>query len=324
MYTMENGILFKNGKPQIGLGTSYFASYHPEKYPVASGDNRMEQMKLDIRDIAEYGFNNVRTAAIERLWWEGEEVRMDFPFIDAMVKEISRCGMSSVVRLNGYSMNHRNHPENTPMDQNGEHHQTTFVWDCLSNEEVLSDAYTATAAQAVHFSGFPDMVGYQIYNEPAYPGPAEATMTTVRQYPRLSKMAGGKGVDVQEEAADYQPPKAPPQAGGDFRQWLWFRMFNTEKMTRLLTSLNRAAKDADPKSESMTNMMSCPFSPAAHAWARTTSLWRREWIIWAWICTALSAECPTILTIWSFPLWNAPLLYRANMPGSWSIAAGRI
>ena len=22
MYTMENGILFKNGKPQIGLGTS--------------------------------------------------------------------------------------------------------------------------------------------------------------------------------------------------------------------------------------------------------------------------------------------------------------
>lgn len=262
MYTMKNGILFKNGKPQIGLGTSYFASYHPEKYPVAPEDNRLEQMKLDIRDIAEYGFNNVRTAAIEQLWWEGEQVKMDFPFIDAMVEEISRCGMSSVVRLNGYSMNHRNHPENTPVDQNGEHHQTTFVWDCLSNEEVLSDAYTATAAQAVHFSGFPDMVGYQIYNEPAYPWTGgsyyDYSAPSIRAY---RKWLVEKGLLSQEEAADCQPPKSPPQAGGDFRQWLWFRMFNTERMTNLLTSLNRAAKDADPKSESMTNMMNCPFAP---------------------------------------------------------------
>ncbi len=262
MYELKNGILHQDGQPKLGLGVSYFASYHPEKWPVAPDDDRMGQMTLDIREIAAFGFNHVRNAAFEKLCWEGETVRFDYPFIDAMVRAISENGMAAVVRLQGYSMNHRGHADNTPMNEQGEPCTShTFILDCLSNREVMADARQATQVLARHFAQFPDLVGFQIYNEPAYAWGGGYYDYGPRSIAEYRVWLVRHGYMSEDEARDYDPPRQVPGRGEDLTDWIRFRLFNTEKMTEMLVNLNETTRQAAPGKEAMSNLMSCPFAP---------------------------------------------------------------
>jgi hypothetical protein len=264
MYELKNGILCHDGQAEIGLGVSYFASFHPEKWPVAADDDRIGQMRLDIREIAEFGFNHIRCAAFEQLWWDQDEIKFDFPFIDAMLTETAKNGLAAIVRLHGYSMNHRNHPDNQLVNERGESSDLlsqSFVHDCLSNQAVMADARQATRTLACHFAGFTDVIGFQIYNEPAYPwsgGVYDYSPCTIAAYRTWLVDHGHQSAAA---ARTYEPPRRVPVCGEDPTEWIRFRRFNTDRMTAMLIDLNDAARQAVPGLESMSNLMSCPLKP---------------------------------------------------------------
>ena len=55
MYQIKNGILYRDGKPTLGIGVSYYASYHPEKRTLPPGADAIGEMRLDVRDMAQAG-----------------------------------------------------------------------------------------------------------------------------------------------------------------------------------------------------------------------------------------------------------------------------
>lgn len=99
MYEIKNGILYKSGVPVIGLGQSYYPSYHTQKVPVPEDGDRYGEMVKDMKAMAEAGFNVCRTAALGNYGYdENETVVYNFDFIDSMLEEISKQGMASMIR----------------------------------------------------------------------------------------------------------------------------------------------------------------------------------------------------------------------------------
>ena len=97
MYKIENGILYKNGKKVFALGESYYPSFHPSKFPVPPEGDRMGEMKKDLKMMAEAGFNHVRFAALGDTSYDAETecVDIDSPFVDAMIEEAEKNGLSA-------------------------------------------------------------------------------------------------------------------------------------------------------------------------------------------------------------------------------------
>lgn len=102
MYSIKNGIFYKNGKPTITVDVSYYASFHPDKVTVPEGGDRIGEMKKDIRDIAAAGFTHIRTAAIGKAHWEDQVFCQDTAFIDQLIEEAADHGIASFVRLHGF------------------------------------------------------------------------------------------------------------------------------------------------------------------------------------------------------------------------------
>jgi len=102
-YYIQNGKLICNGEPVFALGQSYYPSFHTAKYPVPPEGDRIGEMKKDLEQMAQMGFNHIRFAAIgdTRLDEKGE-VLVNTPFVDAMIEEAKKNGISTSVRLQGY------------------------------------------------------------------------------------------------------------------------------------------------------------------------------------------------------------------------------
>ena len=49
MYSMKKGRLYKENKAVFGLGVSYYASYHKRKVPVPKVEDRIGEMKSDLK-----------------------------------------------------------------------------------------------------------------------------------------------------------------------------------------------------------------------------------------------------------------------------------
>ena len=64
MYNINNSILEKDGEKVYAIGQSYYPSFHEEKYPVPPHGDRIGEMKKDLKEMAEMGFNHVRFATI--------------------------------------------------------------------------------------------------------------------------------------------------------------------------------------------------------------------------------------------------------------------
>ena len=266
MYQVKNGILFKNGKKRIALGTSYYASYHPTKWPVPPDGDRIGEMIRDVRDIAEAGFDHIRLAAFGDAHWEGDRFVIDTAFQDAMVKEIAKNGMCSFVRLQGYSMNHRGHKGTEPVTQRGESIPISgFLHDTLNHEALNRDADNATVQQARHFAALPEMLGFQILNEPAYSYEScfyDYNPHTIAAYRRWLKDSGRLS---PEQAAKEEPPRHRPYYDEDPQPWVNWRVFNTLNLSAALARLNQKAREGAPGTESYTCAMPCPMQ----AWAYT-------------------------------------------------------
>ncbi|MBQ8441084.1 MAG: beta-galactosidase [Clostridia bacterium] len=244
-YEIKNGKLIKDGKAVFALGQSYYPSFHEAKYPVPPEGDRMGEMRKDLKLMSEMGFNHIRYAAIgETKLNEKGEVTVNTPFVDAMVEEAGKNGISVSVRLQGYAMNLHGYENVLMIDNDGEEQDvrvwSNFIRTTLHHEGMREDNRLATRALAEHFDGNPDVVAFQIYNEPHYP-----TVKFFDYHPcaieAYRKWLVKEGHMSAEEAKDYQPPRSRKEQ--EPRMWGLWRLFAMESLTEFLNDSSDAAKE---------------------------------------------------------------------------------
>jgi hypothetical protein len=265
MYSLKNGILFHDGEPVIALGHSYYGSYHKQKIPVLENGGQLEEMKKDLRDMKEAGFNIVRMAALGDVTWNDGNVQVNFPLPDAFCTECEALDIASMIRLQGYSMNLRNFEDATMIDQDGVSMAFSWGWfirNCMNHPGILEDNIKGTMASAAHFKSFPSVISFQIYNEPAYPsrGFYDYHPYSVKAY---RNWLVTKGYASREEAENIKPPVRRPLPGEDPGPWIYFRTFSTERLTNFLLQMADCAREAYGGPETLTDQMSCPVMPGA-------------------------------------------------------------
>ena len=246
MYKIENGILYKNGKKVFALGESYYPSFHPSKFPVPPEGDRMGEMKKDLKMMAEAGFNHVRFAALGDTSYDAETecVDIDSPFVDAMIEEAEKNGLSASVRLQGFFVNLRGFEDADIVDANGNtpnYAWSDFVRSTLNHEGILQDNFVYSRDLAKHYSKFSNVVGYQIYNEPKLPQP----LAIICDYNPIAVKAFRRwlvahNVLTEQEAENYQPPCSCKDQSP--RMWALWREFSFESMVHFLDNASKGAK----------------------------------------------------------------------------------
>ena len=263
MYTLKNGVLYHNGRAEIALGQSYYPSYHTMKVPVPPEGDRAGEMKKDLEDMRDAGFNICRMAALGEVRWNGGDIQTDFPLPDAFLRLCEEYDLAAMVRLQGYSMNLRHFQDATMLDQNGEKmpfHWSWFVRNSLCHPGIYEDNVKGTVASAAHFEGYPSVVSFQIYNEAAYPtkGLYDYHPQAVAAWREWLKR---KGLMPQDQAMGAEPPRARPQAGESPQMWIWWREFHRERLNEYLCDMGRRAKEGYGRPENLTCHRTDPFKP---------------------------------------------------------------
>ena len=264
MYSMKDGLLYRDGKPVFGLGISYYASFHPEKKTVPDDGDKYGEMVLDVTDIAKAGFNHIRTAALGERHWEGDTYVADTSFPDAMVKEADKNGIAVFMRLNGYTMNQRGWDDAEPLDQFGEACADAFIHDTLNHPGLMKDTDNASAQLALHFASFPNIIGFQLFNEPTI----QAWKTNPPSFfdfnpyamAEFKKWLVRKGYYSEEGAKAVEVPKEFPIPADKRGIHRLFRQFGVENTSAMLCRLNGAIRKATPHLPCFTNCIAVPFN----------------------------------------------------------------
>ncbi len=256
MYEVKNGILYDNGRPVFSLGLSYYASYHPSKYAVPPKGDRIGQLKIDIKEMKEAGFNYCRFAArgtFEDRAGEGADgIVAHFDLIDKCVEEADKNGIAAGVRLQGYTLNVSGYKNVQRIKANGEEFGTYegFLPQTLCHEGLLVDNRDCTEFSARHFSKYQNVVNHQMYNEPDYsvdfnPAAIDAFRTWLVD----------RGYMTADKAKDMYPPKRRID-GADQNGYneLFFRYstFLHERLCDFLCDMDDATKRGNPRSENFT------------------------------------------------------------------------
>ena len=256
MYSIKNGLMHDGEKKVFALGQSYYPSFHPSKFPVMPDGDRIGEMKKDLRGMKDMGFNHVRFAALGSVSLENGEVKVDTPFIDAMIEEAGRIGLSVSVRLHGFTVNLRGFEDADMISWNGkkygeeeEKRWCDFVRTTLYHEGINEDNRAYSEALAKHYKKYKNVVGFQIYNEPHYPGRIvydyhEKTIAAYR------KWAVERGVLTEDEAREYQPPRSRHEQSDEM--WAYWCLFSMESLTKFLNSASDATKEGAPEHATFT------------------------------------------------------------------------
>lgn len=260
MYRLRNGILYQDGKAVFGIGSHYYPSYHPLKVPVPEWGDRSGEMKKDLSDMKAAHINVVRTAAIGKIEAEGEKIRGEFPVGREIAETLDELDMALMVRLNGYDSGLHNYPDEKMVDETGREvpcEWFQFIRNCLNHKQVAEDNEKVTKLGAETFSAYKNLVGVQIFNEPAYPnfGFYDYNSHTVEAY---RKWLSEKCSLPADKAAQIQPPRRRPTYEEEADDWVNWRLFQTERMNDYLGWLAACAKESAPAAETFTCMTCCP------------------------------------------------------------------
>ena len=258
-YTIRKGVLYHDGRAQIALGQSYYPSYHPQKVPVPPTGDRLGEMAKDLRAMREAGFNVVRMAALGDVTYDQGKVSVDFPLPDAFCRMCEEQDLGAMIRLQGYSMNLRNFPDATMVDQQGQPMENAWSWfirNCVNHPGIIEDNRMGTRASAAHFAAFPAVCSFQIYNEPAYPnlGLYDYHPETLRAY---AAWRAEHGLPPQEA------PRSRPAPKEDASGWVAWRTFLRERLNGFLCDMAAQAKAGYDAPATLTCHMSCPLVPGA-------------------------------------------------------------
>ncbi len=274
MYQLKNGILYQDGKARMCLGLSYYPSYHPKKFPVRPEDDRIGELKKDIREMGEAGFNLVRFAALGELKRVGEGaegIEVSFPLIDECMKATEQADIAAQVRLQGYTLNVSGYTGEGMITPEG---RELGMYECflrasLNHEGIMHDNEDCTDASARYFAPYPTLVSYQIFNEPAYHHGVDYNPHSIAAW---RKWLVEKGLKTAQEAETLEPPRRRPQrtmdpqsgaTGDNLDDWKNWRLFHHERLSWYLNHMSEVARKANPNAENMTCLMNCPLTPDA-------------------------------------------------------------
>lgn len=254
-YCLKNGILYINGKASFGIGSHYYPSYHPHKVPVPEDGDRLGEMKRDFADMKAAHINVVRTAAIGDFTTAENGVNGSFPLGKSIAEELEKCGMALFVRLNGYYSGLNNYHDEKMVDEKGQPLNSCwsqFITNSVCHKQAKADNEKVTAVGADYFGNFNNVVGFQIYNEPALPcnGFYDYNPSMLEEYKKYRTEKG--------ENANLQPPRRRPYYDESPKDWIDWRIFNFEKFNGYLNDLAAVAKKSQPKAETFTCMTCCP------------------------------------------------------------------
>ena len=253
-YCMKNGILHVDGKATFGIGSHYYPSYHPCKVPTPENGDRIGEMQKDFADMKAAHVNVVRTAAIGDFSSENGEVRASFPLGTSIAEELEKSGIALVVRLNGYDNGINDYPDEKMLDESGNPLEKTwsqFITNSVCHKGAKADNEKVTAMGAEYFGKFDNVVGFQIYNEPALPcnGFYDYNPAMLKAYREYSAENGKPYFDPPRRRPYYNEAKEP---------WIDWRLFNLKKFNDYLNDLADIAKSRKPAAETFTCMTCCP------------------------------------------------------------------
>lgn len=247
MYKIKNGILHKKGKAVFTLGESYYPSFHPAKFPVPPEGDRIGEMKKDLAMMAEMGFNHVRFAALGEVeLGEDGKLSVNTPFIDNMIEEAKRNNLSVSIRQQGFAVNLRDFQDVKMIDWNGVEQETAwmdFIRTTLHHEGILEDNRIYAQGLAQYYAQFDNIIAYQIYNEPHFPGIQmydyhQNTIETYRKW--LIK----RQILTAEEAKTYEPPRGRKEQSP--HMWALWRIFSRDSLTAFLNNASDASCEGAP------------------------------------------------------------------------------
>ena len=253
-YCLKNGILYIDGKAVFGIGSHYYPSYHPKKVPVPENGDRFGEMKRDFADMKAARVNIVRTAALGTFSEKGDVINGSFPLGEAIAEELEKNGIALTVRLNGYDNGINEYPDEKMLDENGkplENCWSQFITNSVCHEGAKNDNARVTRACADFFGKFKNVVGFQIFNEPAFPcdGFYDYNPSAIEEYRKECARAGARNTE---------PPRRRPFYDEDPEPWIRWRLFNSEKFNDYLNFLAENAKSRKPEAETFTCMTCCP------------------------------------------------------------------
>ena len=253
-YCLKNGILYIDGKAVFGIGSHYYPSYHPKKVPVPENGDRYGEMKRDFADMKAAHVNIVRTAAVGTFSEKGDVINGSFPLGEAIAEELEKNGIALTVRLNGYDNGINEYPDEKMLDENDKPLKncwSQFITNSVCHEGAKNDNARVTKACAEFFGRFKNVVGFQIFNEPAFPceGFYDYNPSTIEEYKKARAEKGEQNAE---------PPRRRPFYNEDPEPWIRWRLFNSEKFNDYLNFLGEQAKSKKPDAETFTCMTCCP------------------------------------------------------------------
>jgi beta-galactosidase len=141
------------------------SSYYPEWWPEA----RWEE---DFRKMAELGLNVVRMGEFAWSWYEPREGEYNF---EPMKKAVALAGKYGIKTVMGTTTAvcppwlYKKYPEVKGGNERGDYGFGGRKGNCLSSEIFLSYARKIVTEQAKAFGDDPNVIGWQLDNEPGYP-----------------------------------------------------------------------------------------------------------------------------------------------------------
>ena len=255
-YLLKNGILYIDGKAAFGIGSHYYPSYHSQKVPVPENGDRIGEMKRDFADMKAARINIVRTAALGNFYADGQTIKGDFPLGKAIAEELSRLGIALTVRLNGYDNGIEEYSDEKMLNEKGEPISNCwlqFITNSVCHNGAKDSNAKVTETGAEFFGKFDNVVGFQIFNEPAFPynGFYDYNPHSVEEYAKERAKEGKSGEDLI-------PPHRRPTYTESPEKWVAWRLFNTKRFNDYLNFLADTAKKVKPAAETFTCMTSCP------------------------------------------------------------------
>lgn len=265
MFEIKNGIMYKDGKKVLGLGAAYYASFHKLKMPVPPFSDQIGEMKKDIAKMKDAGMNIVRTAALGKFDCSGGSGKfIPSPLIDEMMKTIEENELAAFIRIQGYSMKLKDYENTSMISSTGSPYKdldwSNFLNDSIHHSQVASDNYSGTKIIADHYKDMDSIVAFLTYNEPHYPadGVYDYSEYAINDYRKWLKE---NNINLSDNLDTYEPPRHRPKEGERIEDWVYWRMFSMNSMSEYLNKTAYAAKEINPRIQSLTcmtpNMLEC-------------------------------------------------------------------
>ena len=256
MYKIKNGILYKDGKKIFGLGAAYFASFHNKKMPVPPFMNQSYEMKKDISEMKQAGFNIVRTSALGNFDCSDGSFE-PLPFIDEMLNTVEENDLAAFVRIQGYTMKLADYPDASMIANDGTEYTglewANFLNDSIHHRETSRDNINGTRKIAEYYKNCKPIVSFITYNEPHYPanGVYDYSKSAIDDYRIWLKE---NNIRLSEDLDSYEPPKRRPYPGERLDDWIYWRIFSTECLSSYLNDTAATSKKVNTDIQSITCM----------------------------------------------------------------------